>query len=89
MKIFRKGFVIDLRQCLLPFNSYRFKGLSADKVAKKFGLDPPRHSNKSIKNFYENEEYEMIEEHSLSDMSLLSNLSWNMRELKTIAKAFD
>jgi predicted PolB exonuclease-like 3'-5' exonuclease len=86
---FRKIYAIDLRQCLLPFNKYRFKGLSSDEVARRFGIEPPKHSNKDIKTFYEREDYEKIEEHSLSDMRILSDLSWNMRELENIAKAFD
>ena len=89
LEIFRVIYWIDLRQCLLPFNNYRFKGLCGDGVAKKFGIEPPKYSNRIIKNFYEKKEYEKIEEHSLSDMKLLSNLTWNMRELENILKAFD
>jgi len=86
---FRKIYAIDLRQCLLPFNKYRFKGLSGDEVARRFGIEPPKHSNKDIKTFYERRDYEQIEEHSLSDMRISSDLSWNMKEVENIAKAFE
>lgn len=85
---FKKIYHIDLRQCLLPFNRFRFKDLGGDDVAKKFGFPPPKHSNKDIKMFYEKGEYGKIEEHSLSDIKLLSNLSWNMRDLEKVTNTF-
>lgn len=88
MEVFRKTYWRDLRQCLLPFNGYSFKGLTSDEVAKKFDIEPPKYSNKEIKTFYENKEYNKIEEHSESDMRLLSDLSWRMRDCRAILEAF-
>jgi DNA polymerase elongation subunit (family B) len=88
LEVFRKTYWRDLRLCLLPFNKYSFKGLSSDEVAKRFQIEPPKHSNKDIKIFYENKEYKKIEEHTESDMKLLNNLSWKMQDCKSIIEAF-
>jgi len=88
LETFRKAYWRDLRQCLLPFNCYRFKDLNEEEVAKKLGITPPRYTNKEIKIFYEKHEYEKIEEHALSELRFLSDLSWKMRDLKEVSKAF-
>jgi len=88
LEVFRKTYWRDLRLCLLPFNNYSFKGLSSEEVAKKFKIDPPKHSNRDIKSFYESNDYKKIEEHAESEMKLLSDLSWKMRDCKAIMEAF-
>ena len=88
LEFFRKIYWRDLRQCLLPFNKYRLKGLGAEEIAKKFNIDPPKHSNKEMKEFYRNRMYDKIEEHAVSDLKFLSDLSWKMRDLRNIAEAF-
>lgn len=88
LEIFRIAYWRDLRQCLLPFNRYRFKGLSEDEVAKRFEIEPLKYSNKEIRIFYENHEYEKIEEHAVSEMRFLSNLAWKMRDVKEVMKVF-
>jgi DNA polymerase elongation subunit (family B) len=89
LEIFRRAYWRDLRQCLLPFNSYRFKGLNEEDVAKRLDISPSKYSNRAIKTFYEKHEYKKIEEHAMSEMRFLSALSWKMRNLKEILKAFD
>ena len=88
LEAFREVYWRDLRQCLLPFNRFSFKGLSMDEVSKKLKISPPKYSNKDIKLFYERGEYEKIEEHTLSEMRFLSELCWKMKNLREIAKAF-
>jgi DNA polymerase elongation subunit (family B) len=88
LEIFRKAYWRDLRQCLLPFNKYSFKGLSEEEVAKKFKIELPKYSNKEIKIFYEKGEYEKIEEHAISEMKFLSFLALKMRNVKDIIEAF-
>jgi len=85
---FRKAYLRDLRQCLLPFNKYSFDGLSEKEVARRFRIEPPKYSNKDIKAFYEKGEYKKIEEHALSEMKFFSNLAWKMRDLGEIIKVF-
>lgn len=85
---FKRIYWRDLRQHLLPFNKYSFKGLSEEEVAKKFKIEPPTYSNKEIKTFYKKGEYEKIEEHAKSEMRFLSNLAWKMRNVREIIKAF-
>ncbi|MEM0049562.1 MAG: hypothetical protein QXW39_03390 [Candidatus Bathyarchaeia archaeon] len=89
LEIFRRAYWRDLRQCLLPFNKYSFKGLSEEEIAKKFKIETPKYSNKEIKIFYEKGKYEKIEEHAISEMRFLSDLAWKMRDVKEIMKAFE
>jgi DNA polymerase elongation subunit (family B) len=88
LEIFRQAYWRDLRQCLLPFNRYSFKGLSEEEVAKKFKIESPKYSNKEIKTFYEKGEYEKIEDHALSEMKFSSNLAWKMRNIREVIEAF-
>ena len=88
LETFRKPYWRDLRQCLLPFNRYRFKGLKEEVVAEKLDITPPKYSNKEIKRFYDNCEYEKIVEHALSERRFLLDLSWKMMNLKQILEAF-
>lgn len=88
LESFRRAYWRDLRQCLLPFNKYSFKGLSEEETAKKFKIEPPKYSNKEIKIFYEKREYEKIEEHAISEMRFLSDLAWKMRNIREILEVF-
>ncbi|MEM2704313.1 MAG: ribonuclease H-like domain-containing protein [candidate division WOR-3 bacterium] len=88
LETFRRAYFIDLRQCLLPFNKYRFKGLSEEEIAKKFKIEPPKYSNKKVKIFYEKGEYKKIEEHAISEMKFLSNLAWKMRDIREVQETF-
>jgi len=88
LETFRRAYWRDLRQCLLPFNRYRFKDLNVEDVADRLGIAPPKYSNSEIKAFYERHEYGKIEEHALSEMKFLSDLSWKMRDPEKILKAF-
>ena len=87
-EVFRKTYWRDLRQCLLPFNKYKFKGLSEEETAKRFKIQPPLYSNKDVASFYERKDFEAIEKHTLSELKFLSDLSWKMRDLEEIRKAF-
>jgi DNA polymerase elongation subunit (family B) len=82
-EIFRKAYIVDLRQCLLPFSDFKFKELSAEKVAEKLGIRKPKYSNKEIREFYKKEETEIRErivEHSESDLSFIQDLYWVMKK---------
>ena len=88
-EVFRKTYWRDLRQCLLPFNEYRFRGLSEDEIAKKFGIKPPTYSNKEISYFYKNRMFGKIEEHIISEFKFLSDLSWKMRDIREVMRVFE
>jgi DNA polymerase elongation subunit (family B) len=79
-EIFRKTYVVDLRQCLLPFSDFRFKELSAEKIAEKLGIRKPEYRNKEIMEFYEKGEMERIIEHSESDLNFIQDLYWVMKK---------
>lgn len=76
---FQKPFTTDLRQALLPFNDMRHKGLNAEAISEKLGLESPPHKNFEIPKMYENKEYDKIVEHIEGDMSFLNNLSYVIR----------
>jgi len=85
---FKKIYWKDLRYCLLPFNKFSFVGLSAEELARKLGIRMPKYSNKDIRSFYDNREYEKIVEHVESDMKFLSDLSFKMnRDLSTVVES--
>jgi len=88
-EVFRKAYWRDLRLCLLPFNKYRFKGLSEDEIAKKFRIEHPIYSNKEISYFYENRMFKKIEGHVVSELKFLSDLSWKMRNIKEAMRVFE
>lgn len=75
-KFYQKPFITDLRQALLPFNDMRHKGLNADALSQKLGLESPPHKNTEIPQLYENKEYDKIIEHIEGDMKFLNDLSW-------------
>jgi predicted PolB exonuclease-like 3'-5' exonuclease len=85
---FRRAYWRDLRLCLLPFNKFKFKGLSEEEVAKKFGIEPPKYSNKEVKEFYRKGEYEKIEEHARSEARFISELSQKMMDIEEVMRAF-
>ena len=87
-EIFRKAYVRDLRQCLLPFNKYSFKGLSAERIAEIFRITKPCYSGSQIKGFYDRKKYGKIVEHAISDIKFLSDLSWSIRDPKMIFERF-
>jgi hypothetical protein len=80
LNLFHNIFTIDIAQCLLPFNDYRFKGLSAENLAKKLNLPGPKHRNDEIDGFYKNKEFEKIEEHIISDIKFLEDIWWVLRK---------
>ena len=85
---FRRAYWRDLRLCLLPFNKFKFKGLSEEEVAEKLGIEPPKYSNKEVKEFYRKGEYEKIEEHARSEARFISELSQKMMDIEEIMRAF-
>lgn len=42
--LFHKIFIVDMRQCLLPFTAFKFKGLRGETLSEKLGIKGPRHS---------------------------------------------
>jgi hypothetical protein len=70
--------IVDLMQCLLPYNSFRYSGLNANKVSNVFGLSPIQHSSKDLYKFYEAKNYSAIEQHLESDMEFNSGLYQKM-----------
>jgi predicted PolB exonuclease-like 3'-5' exonuclease len=85
---FRRAYWRDLRLCLLPFNKFKFKGLSEKEVAKRFGIEPPKYSNKEVKEFYRKGEYEKIEERARSEARFISELSREMMDIEKMMRAF-
>lgn len=84
LEAFRIAYWMDLRQCLLPFNRFRFKGLGEEKVAEKLKIRKPVHSNKDIRTFYETRNFKAIEEHILSEMVFLSDLFRKLKNTQEI-----
>ena len=86
---FKKVYWKDLRYCLLPFNNFSFKGLSEEEIAKKLKIRSPKHSNKEIRQFYDNKEHDKIIEHIETEMKFLNDLSFKMnRDLEAVKEAF-
>jgi len=94
LKLLKKIYWKDLRLALLPFNKMIFSGLAAGNIAEKLtkvGLRcrKPLHSNKEIKNFYENQMFDEIEEHAKSDLNFISDLNYNLTyKIEEVMKAF-
>lgn len=89
-EVFRKCYWRDLRLCFLPFNKLKFKGLNERVVAEKLGVRKPKYSNKEIKEFYEKGEYNKIEEHTLSEIDFLSDISWKLiKDIKEVLRCFN
>jgi len=66
--------VIDLLQCLLPYNGFRYKGLNAERLSRIFDLTPIEYTGKDISKLYENKDYEAIEKHLTSDLKFIIDL---------------
>jgi len=79
MDLFHNVFVIDSMQCLLPFNEFRFKGLSAEDLARKLKIREPKHKSKEIDGFYREKKFDKIEEHIIADMNFIEDLWWTLR----------
>jgi hypothetical protein len=88
-KNFKELFWKDLRYCLLPFNNFSFTGLSEEGIATKLKIRSPKHSNKEIRQFYDNKEYDKILEHIRTEMEFLNDLSFKLsRDIEAVKKAF-
>lgn len=70
--------VVDLMQCLLPYNKFRYAGLNANNVSRVFDLPPIIHSGKDVHRFYEAKDYDAIEEHLTSDIEFNRGLYQRM-----------
>jgi hypothetical protein len=57
LDLFHKTYLIDTLQCILSHNNFRFKGLSAEDIAKKLDIRGPVHRNDEIDGFYEKGEF--------------------------------
>lgn len=71
--------VVDTMQCMLPFNSMRFKGLSSEETAKRLGITEPHHKNTEIESFYKNREFEKIVQHAIADLNFVQDLYWKLK----------
>ncbi|MCJ7632398.1 ribonuclease H-like domain-containing protein [Candidatus Bathyarchaeota archaeon] len=80
LEIFHGCYMIDLMHCLLPTNNFWFKGLSAANVAQRLGIPCPHHSGAEIREFYENKEYDKIEEHIRDDIVFTECLDKELRK---------
>lgn len=77
---FRNIMTVDTMQCMLPFNSMRFKGLNSADVSKKLGLTEPHHKNTEIESFYKNREFGKIEQHAVADLDFVQDLYWTLKK---------
>lgn len=71
--------IVDLLQCLLPYNRFYCRGLNADNLSRIFNLSPIIYSGKDISRLYENKEFGAIEEHLQSDIEFNQSLSAILR----------
>jgi DNA polymerase elongation subunit (family B) len=84
--LFHNTLVMDSMQCLLPFNDFRFKGLGAEDLSKRFGIRQPVHRNSQINEFYDKKEFSKIEEHIASDISFMEDLWGKLRKSQSELK---
>lgn len=77
---FHNVFVVDTMQCMLPFNSMRFKGLNTEEISRRLGITVPHHRNTEIESFYRNREFRKIEQHALADIDFVQDLYWKLKK---------
>ncbi len=77
--IIHETYTKDLIQCLLPYNNFTFAGLNSLNVASRLGI-PIQYAGRDVKEFYENREYDKIEEHIGSDVLFVERLDQVLRE---------
>jgi len=80
LDVFHSIFVIDLLQCLLPFNNVRFKGLNSANLAERFEISMPVYRGKDINEFYLKKQYSKIEEHIVADIDFTRELYWIIKD---------
>jgi len=78
--VIRNPFTIDLIQCLLPYNNFRFTGLSVSNIGIRLGIPFSQYPSEDIAKFYENKEYKKIEEHVISDVLFVERLDRTLRQ---------
>jgi len=78
-EVVHKSYTKDLIQYLLPYNNFTFYGLNSLNVAERLGI-PIQYSGKDVKEFYENKEYEKIEQHLRSDVLFVERLDRALRQ---------
>lgn len=71
--------VVDTMQCMLPFNSMKFRGLGAHDIAEKLGIEKPSFRNTEIESFYRNREFRKIEQHAIGDLDFIQKLYWKLK----------
>lgn len=72
-------FVVDTMQCMLPFNSMRFKGLNIDDVSGGLGISGPHRRNTEVESFYRERKFAEIERHAAADLDFVQDLYWKLK----------
>lgn len=68
---------VDTMQCMLPFNSMRFKGLSADDISASLGI--PGRSNGDVEKLYREKRFAEIEARAAPDLDFVQSLYWKLK----------
>ncbi|MDM7274695.1 MAG: ribonuclease H-like domain-containing protein [Thermoprotei archaeon] len=77
--LLRDIFAIDLLQCLLPYNNFRYAGLSALNIALRLSMPFSEYRSEEIAEFYDNKEYDKIVSHVKSDVLFTEHLDRALR----------
>ncbi|MBD3193377.1 MAG: hypothetical protein GF308_22265 [Candidatus Heimdallarchaeota archaeon] len=70
---------IDLRQVLLAYNKWRFKGLNWDNVLKKYGF-PPAKGKGDVPRWFANGQYDKILAYVTSEFEPIPTIYWKIRK---------
>lgn len=73
-------YVIDLMQCLLPYNNFRAGGLSSLNVGLRLSIPVSEFRGDEIAKLYDAREYDRIEEHVKKDVLFIEHLDRILRQ---------
>ena len=69
----------DLKQIYLPFNNWRYKGLTWDNVLDEYGYQMKDGSNSQVPIWFENGDYERILRYIESEFPPMVDIYWKLR----------